>query len=173
MLRAFLIGAAVTAATLPQSIPAQTGAATATKSGKACNLSSPKKRGSAMLGSMLGGLASRTLGRVGGVTSYVPLSQFSSTLTEAIACRLDAREQEKAATATNEAVRGGVGTSSSWASDTRPGVTGSSTVTAATQTAGGGSCVSVNDVIIVNGEETKVSKRMCRQPGASGYVLAA
>ena len=171
MLRVFLIGAAMAAATFPQAVSAQeTGAST---SSKGCKLSAPKKRGSAMLGSMLGGFANRALGRVGGLSSYVPLSQFSSTLTEAIACRLDAKEQEKAAAATNEAVRGGVGTSSSWTSDTRKGVSGSSTVTAATQTADGSSCVSVNDVVIVDGEETKVSKRMCRTPGSSAYVLAA
>src|SRR5918998_283468 len=146
MLRVFLIGAAMTAATFPQAVSAQETAASTPSKG--CKLSEPKKRGSAMFGSMLGGLASRALGRAGGLASYVPLSEFSSTLTEAIACRLDAKEQEKAAAATNEAVRGGVGTSSSWTSETRPGVKGSSTVTAATQTAAGGSCMSVNDVII-------------------------
>ena len=33
--------------------------------------------------------------------------------------------------------------------------------------------MAVNDVIIVNGEETTVSKQMCRAPGATGYTLAA
>jgi hypothetical protein len=33
--------------------------------------------------------------------------------------------------------------------------------------------MTVNDVIIVEGEETTVSKRMCKAPGASGYTLAA
>ena len=124
-----------------------------------------------MLGGMLGGLASRALGR-NYVTSFIPTNTFATMLTDAIACKLDAQEQKQAATATTEAVRGGVGTSSSWTSATRPGVTGSSTVKAATMASNGASCMEVTDVVIVDGEETRVSKRMCRQPGASGYVVA-
>ncbi|MDB5668061.1 MAG: hypothetical protein JWL74_1011 [Alphaproteobacteria bacterium] len=127
-----------------------------------------------MFGSMLGGLAGSALGsRASAVTSYIPLNTVATFLTDAIACRLDSQEQKQAAGATNQAVRGGVGTKSAWTSASRPGVSGSSTVLAQTQTASGGSCMDVNDVIIVNGEETTVSKRMCRAPGASGYVLAA
>ena len=39
--------------------------------------------------------------------------------------------------------------------------------------ADGSKCMLVADVIIVNGEETKVDKKMCRAKGASGYVLSA
>lgn len=139
--------------------------------GKSCKLSEPKKRGSSMLGGMLGGLASRALGR-NYVTSFIPSNTFATMLTDAIACKLDAQEQKQAANATTEAVRGGVGTSSSWTSATRPGVTGTSTVKSQTMASNGASCMDVTDVVIVNGEETTVSKRMCRQPGASGYVVA-
>ena len=125
-----------------------------------------------MLGGMLGRMANRALAQTG-IGGYVPTNTLATTLTDAIACKLDAQEQKQAATATMEAVRGGVGSSSQWTSATRPGVSGSSTVTAQSQTAAGASCMDVNDVIIVNGEETTVSKRMCRAPGASGYTLAA
>lgn len=148
--------------------PAQNGADAAP-----CKLSAPKKRGSSIMGGLLGGLANRALGRAGtSISSYVPVQEFANVLTDAIACRLDAQEQKQAADATNEAVRGGVGTTSSWTSGTRADVSGSSTVTAQTASADGTSCMTVNDVIIVSGEETTVSKRMCRVPGASGYTVA-
>ena len=158
---------------LTVNMPVAAKAQTASEQSKSdgCKLSSPKKRGSSMLGGMLGGLASRALGR-NYVTSFIPTNTFATMLTDAIACKLDAQEQKQAATATTEAVRGGVGTSSSWTSATRPGVTGSSTVKAATTASNGASCMEVTDVVIVDGEETRVSKRMCRQPGASGYVVA-
>lgn len=154
-------------------VPANAQAQPSPEQGKdtSCKLSSPKKRGSSMLGGMLGGLANRALGR-NFVTSFIPTNTFATMLTDAIACKLDAQEQKQAANATTEAVRGGVGTTSNWSSATRPGVTGSSTVKAKTMAANGASCMDVNDVVIVNGEETTVSKRMCRQPGASGYVVA-
>jgi hypothetical protein len=151
---------------------AQTAPATDEAPGKACKLSEPKKRGSSMLGGMLGNMANRALGRTP-LSGYIPTNTLATTLTDAIACKLDAQEQKQAATATTEAVRGGVGSSAQWTSATRPGVSGSSTVTAQTKTAAGATCMDVNDVIIVGGEETTVSKRMCRAPGASGYTLAA
>ncbi|HEY9553810.1 hypothetical protein [Allosphingosinicella sp.] len=138
-----------------------------------CELSAPKKRGSSILGGLLGGFASRALGSTGtSIAGYVPVQEFATVLTDAIACRLDAQEQKQAADATTEAVRGGVGTTSSWTSTTRADVSGSSTVTAQTASADGTSCMTVNDVIIVSGEETTVAKRMCRAPGASGYIVA-
>ena len=125
-----------------------------------------------MFGSMLGGLANRALGRVP-LSGYIPTNTFATMLTDAIACKLDQKEQKQAADATTEAVRGGVGTTSSWTSATRPNVSGSSTVKGQTLAANGASCLSVTDVVIVDGEETTVSKRMCRAPGASGYTVAA
>ena len=70
-------------------------------------------------------------------------------------------------------MRGGVGTSSNWQSESRPNVSGSSTVTGQQARADGSTCLTVRDVVIVNGEETTVPKTMCRAPGASGYTLAA
>ena len=72
--------------------------------------------------------------------------------------------------ATDEAIRGGVGTEASWQSDTRPNVHGSSKVTAQKQLADGSQCMTVTDVVIVDGQETTVPKQMCRAPGKSGYV---
>ena len=39
--------------------------------------------------------------------------------------------------------------------------------------ADGTQCMNVTDIIIVEGEETRVSKRMCKGPGQARYVLAA
>jgi hypothetical protein len=49
-------------------------------------------------------------------------------------------------------------------------VSGKSTVTGEEKLADGGQCMTVNDVVIVDGEETTVPKKMCRAAGASGYV---
>jgi hypothetical protein len=134
----------------------------------------PKKKKSGMFGAIAGGIAGAALGRAGVPTGVIGVSiPVGSLLTDAIISKLDCKEQVQAATATDTAVRGGVGTTSSWESETRPNVSGSSTVVAQNSAARGGSCMTVNDVVIVEGEETTVSKRMCKAPGASGYTLAA
>ncbi len=139
-----------------------------------CDLSGNKKRGSSIAGNILGGLANRAIGgRASAVTSFVPINTFTTALTDAIACKLDQDEQKQAAAATQQAVAGGVGTKTTWTSATRQGVTGSSAVTASNTRADGGTCMTVTDVVIVDGEETNVSKQMCRTPGSSGYVLSA
>src|SRR3546814_4844354 len=75
-----------------------------------CELSAPKKRGSSILGGLLGGFASRALGSTGtSIDGYVPVQEFVTVLTEAIARRLDAQGPKPAADANTEAVRGGVG----------------------------------------------------------------
>ena len=141
---------------------------TAEKGG--CNLSEEKKRNSRMAGNLLGGIANRALG---GRAGFVPVNIFTNALTDAIACQLDKDEQKQAVAATEQAIAGGVGTKTTWTSATRQGVTGSSVVTAANTRSDGASCMTVNDVVIVEGEETTVSKQMCRAPGGSGYVLSA
>jgi hypothetical protein len=52
-------------------------------------------------------------------------------------------------------------------------VTGSSTVNTRNKRADGTTCLAVTDVVIVNGEETRETKNMCRAPGAANYTLAA
>jgi len=152
------------------SAPAQ---ASGTPSSGGCAGGKPKSRGSVLMGHMLGNLANRTVGR-SGVASFVPIPEVTGILTDAIACKLDEGEQKQAASATNAAVRSGeVGSTSSWKSDTREGVSGTSTVTARNEAGDGSSCMQVNDVIIVDGEETTVQKKMCRASGQSGYTLSA
>ena len=75
-----------------------------------------------------------------------------------------------AAKATDDAIRGGVGTEVKWTSESRANVNGTSKVTAQQQLADGGTCMTVTDVVIVDGEETTVPKKMCRARGASGYA---
>lgn len=121
-------------------------------------------------GGILGGVARGALGRFGGAAATV-IMPVGSLLGDAIMNLLDCDEQRKAATATEEAVRGPVGTTSTWRSETRPGhVTGSSTVTAADTSAADGQCVTVTDIVIVDGEETRAPKRMCRRPPSDRYV---
>lgn len=130
--------------------------------------------GKSILGSVLGSVTSSATRNMGGVGYFVPSAAVAGLLTDAIACKLDESEQKQAADATVEATRGEeVGSSASWTSATRDNVSGTSTVRAKTASADGGNCMTVTDVIIVEGEETTVDKRMCRAPGASGYTLAA
>ena len=135
----------------------------------------PKKRGGGgFMRGLAGNLAGRGLGAIGVPSGVAGISlPVSSLITDAIARRLNCKEQVQAAKATTEATRGGVGTTSTWTSESRENVQGSSTVTAQNTRSDGASCMAVNDVVIVNGEETTVSKTMCRAPGASGYTLAA
>jgi surface antigen len=137
---------------------------------------SKKGKGAAILGKIAGNAASRTLNRTS-MSRFVPVSEFSSTLTQSIACRLDPEEQKKAAVATDEALRGNkVGKSTTWQSDTRENVTGTSTVTAAAAPPPGGpaktKCMIVTDFIIVDGEETRAEKKMCKAPGEARYSIA-
>lgn len=134
------------------------------------------KKGSRAGRNILGGILNEALGDAAskaGVYSYVPIAEVSDTLTNAIACKLDPAEQVQAAKATEDAVRGeAVGSTANWTSETREGVSGSSTVIARNDEAGGRQCINVTDFIIVDGEETRATKRMCREPGQPRYTLA-
>ena len=133
--------------------------------------SAKQKKKSKLFGSIIGAVADRTVGS-NAITAYIPYNTMATTLTDAIACKLDKDEQKKAAAATDKVVTRSIGSSESWESETRDGVSGTSTVTASSQIAGGGTCRTVTDVIIVNGEETSVDKKMCRAPGQSAYVVS-
>ncbi len=141
-------------------------------SGQKCQ---KKKKSGGMFGAIAGGIAGTALGGWGGAPGALIAAGLpvASLLTEALINKLDCKEQVQAATATDNAVRGGVGTTSTWESETRPGVKGSSTVRDQRASADGGSCMLITDVVIVDGEETTVPKRMCRKPGGGNYVLAA
>lgn len=170
MSRRFLAIAAVLAASLPAAAaPSAAMAAEAAEQGeqRCANQESRRRRGG-MLGGIGGGLLRQALpGRAGGLANFIPTEQI---LSEAITAMLDCREREQAVNATNEAVRGGVGTTTTWQSETRPGVSGSSVVTAQTREANGGDCMTVTDIIIVNGEETRAPKTLCKRPPSQRYV---
>jgi len=167
MLRVSIIAALVLAVPASPAIPATQDAAQ--EQGK-CDDTPQKKAKRSMLGGMLGGLAGGILGQAGGVaSSFIPVT---SIVADELLKLLDCKEQKQAATATNEAIAGGVGTEVKWQSETRQNVSGSSKVTGEEQLADGGHCVTVTDVVIIDGEETTVPKRMCRGRGDSGYRKA-
>jgi surface antigen len=119
-----------------------------------------KKAKRSVFGGMIGGLTGGILGRAGGMAST--LSPVTAIVTDELLKLLDCKEQRQAANATTEAIRGGVGTEVKWQSESRQNVSGSSKVTGEQQLADGGHCMTVTDVVIIDGEETTVPKRMCR-----------
>ena len=146
-----------------------------TKTTSGCPKGKSKSAGSSILGGMLGSMAGSAVGRTG-IGSFLPMSEFSSMIGNAIACKLDPAEQKQAAAATMQITRGEpkVGETAAWTSQTREQVTGTSTVVARNDaSSGGGRCITVNDVVIVNGEETTANKRMCKMPGSARYTLMA
>jgi surface antigen len=168
MYRAFLLAAPLLL--IPVSLPSTSvdGAAIAqSRTGEQCQR---RNEGRRQAGNAIGGIARGILGRVGGGAANVVMMPMSSMLGDAIMNMLDCREQEQAATATETAVRGGnVGDSATWQSESRPGVTGTSTVTAVNITPGD-DCMTVTDVVIVDGQETSAPKRMCRRPPNNRYM---
>ncbi len=155
---------------------AQRGAETA----EGCEEGSTGDTARGVLGGLLGGAAGRTARRAG-LGSFIPVSDFANELSKEIACKLDPEEQKQAAEATLEATRNGedgiegppVGQTASWSSDTRENVSGTSTVTARETSPDSADCIMVTDVIIVEGEETRAEKRMCRPPGSARYSIVA
>jgi surface antigen len=136
-----------------------------------CADTAEKKAKRSMFGSMLGSIGGSLLGRAGSAGQVISLAMpAASYLSDELLKMLDCKEQKQAAQATEQAMRGGVGTEVSWKSDSRPNVSGKSKVTAQEQLADGGQCLTVTDVVIVDGEETTVPKKMCRQKGGSGYA---
>ncbi|MEH6716482.1 hypothetical protein [Parasphingorhabdus flavimaris] len=137
-----------------------------------CTTDPGKSIGKSILGNMIGDFTRRATRNMGVVGSYIPRAEVADTLTNSIACRLDQDEQLQAAEATRNVTRSeAVGSSAQWKSETRADVSGSSTATAKTQTADGTSCMTITDVIIVDGEETRASKQMCKGRGETRYVV--
>lgn len=133
-----------------------------------------KKKGLAVLGKIAGDYAGRKFSSIA-AARFVPMAEFTTTLTQGIACRLDPDEQKQAATATDEVLRGNkVGKSTTWTSETRENVKGTTTVTAAAPPPAGQAktkCMVVTDVVIVDGEETSAQKTMCRVPPNPRYAI--
>jgi hypothetical protein len=172
MVRALLVAALVTGsvATLAPVVPI-TAAIAATPSTQCADTPQKKARRS-LFGGIASGMLGGILGGSGAGSLAVAALPAASLLSDAIMKMLDCKEQQQAAKATDDALRGGVGTEVAWKSETRPNVTGKSKVTASQQLADGSQCMTVTDVVIVDGEETTVPKRMCRAKGASGYARA-
>lgn len=170
MARAALILALLLATPTIPLLPAN-GAVAQASADQCANETPQKKAKRSMFGNILGSIADNALGRAGVSTSVVGVHlPVGSLLSDAIVSLLDCKEQQQAAAATNEAIRGGVGAEVAWTSQSRPNVRGASKVTAEERLATGGHCLTVTDVVIVDGEETTVPKRMCRGNGQSGYV---
>jgi len=169
LLRALVLAGllAVAPAAMMDSVPA----AAQTSNPHQCADTAEKKARRSMFGSLLGSIGGTVLGQTGVSGTVVSLAlPASSYLTDELLKMLDCKEQQQAAKATDQAIRGGVGTEVSWTSESRPNVSGRSKVTGEEKLADGGQCMTVNDVVIVDGEETTVPKRMCRAKGASGYA---
>ena len=172
MIRTALISASLLILPLP-ALPASAAAAAAfqDEGGDAKKCAPEKKKKRKALGGFLGSMAGSVIGATGVGSGlgglWLPAGEL---LSEAIISMLDCKEQQQAANATNEAVRGGVGSEVAWKSETRANVSGVSKVTGEEKVADGSHCMTVTDVVIVDGEETTASKRMCRAPGASGYA---
>jgi surface antigen len=170
MARALIISGLLAVA--PVAVLSANSAAAQDTSGQKCADTAQKKAKRSMFGSMFGSVAGAVLGSVGGTAGAVASAALpaASMLGEELLRLLDCKEQQQAAKATDDAIRGGVGTEVSWTSESRPNVSGKSKVTAEEKLADGGQCMTVTDVVIVDGEETTVPKRMCRARGASGYA---
>jgi predicted lipid-binding transport protein (Tim44 family) len=147
--------------------------AAASANPRQCAADTPQKKAKrGMFGAMMGSMAGAFLGSAGGVAGTVASVALpaASMLGEELLRLLDCKEQQQAAKATDDAIRGGVGTEVKWTSESRANVTGRSRVTGEQKLADGGQCFTVSDVVIVDGEETTVPKKMCRARGASGYA---
>lgn len=114
-------------------------------------------------------------GLVGALLNRARRMQTGTNITGtmvSIACRLRPEERQAAAEATDRAVaQEVVGATAQWVSPTRPEVSGSSTVTAMNSQPNGATCLDVSDVVIIDGEEALMTKRMCRAPGETRYIL--
>lgn len=180
---ALLLGAIALAAT---PLPAEAQLGNIFNSGKrgadkadACGKGKKGDKGRGIMGGLLGGAVDE-LARGAGLPSFVPVPDFSDQLTESIACRLDPEEQKQAAEATlaitrtdEEGAQPEVGASAAWTSNTRDDVRGTSTVTSRQASSGDADCITVTDVVIIEGEEARAEKRMCRAPGAARYSIVA
>ena len=85
-----------------------------------CQDNAQKQAKRSMFGSILGGIAGGVLGRSGvGSEVYSLAMPAASYLGDELLKLLDCKEQQQAATATDEAIKGGVGTEVKWTSDSR------------------------------------------------------
>jgi len=114
--------------------------------------------------------------RMSAMTRKIPLIgdkmvDTANSLSQAFACRLYPEEQKQAAEATQEVARSEeVGRKVEWQSTVRANVSGSSTIAAKNTLPNGTPCLTITDVAIVDGDEIRLSKKMCKLPGAHRYT---
>ena len=178
MSRRILLTAALVVASTSPVLPPAISTASAQGAGSGCQQQTPARQARrSIMGGIAGGLIGRAVGSnsvTSTLNSWIPAQTM---LTDALLNLLDCQEQQKAAQATEQvttqAETQGAGARVAWRSDSRPGVSGTSTVTAVDNPGQGGRrCMTVTDVVIVDGEETTVPKRMCRQPPSTRYARA-
>ena len=182
MLRVALITSSLLLTTAAPVLPlaaAGSGAATAQVGSRQCEQTPARSARRGIFGAIGRAVANSVLGSnsvTRTISSILPAQQM---LTDALINLLDCGEQQKAAKATEDvttqAEARGAGATVAWRSESRPGVSGRSTVTsvdAAGNGAGGGDrrCMTVTDIVIIDGEETSMPKRMCRQPPSRRYA---
>lgn len=145
--------------------------------GQSCEQTPARQTRRSILGSIGGALVGRALGSNSVTSTVGSVVPVQSMLSDAIMNLLDCDEQQKAAQATEQlterAERGGVGTSVEWRSETRPNVRGRSEVTsidAAPASPQGARCMIVTDIVIIDGQETAMPKRMCRTPPSTRWA---
>lgn len=130
-----------------------------------------RKRGG-VLGSILGGVAGQAAG-LDGIGTLLAAGA-GGVLVGEIACQLTKEEQEEAVAATRAVTeQEEVGAVAEWKSPTREGVSGSSTVTALASRPNGRKCMTITDIAIIEGEETRIEKQMCKSRGDKAYALEA
>lgn len=115
--------------------------------------------------------------RMASITRKIPLVgdflvDSANNLSQAVSCRLYPEEQEQAAEATQAATQSGeIGKTVAWQSTVRENVSGSSTISSKNALPDGTPCMVLADIVIVDGEELRVSKTMCKLPGAARYTI--
>lgn len=113
-------------------------------------------------------------GRLLGWARDLPTNTGVADAIVVIGCSLEPEERRRAAEARDRAAeQDEVGATAQWTSETRPEVSGSSTVTARNSQPNGSTCLDITDVVIIDGEEQRAVRTMCREPGQSRYVLRA
>ena len=178
MLRTALISASLIVASAVPVLPgASAAAAQSTVGSRQCGQSPARNTRRGLLGGIGGAIAGGLLGSnrvTSTISSFLPVQ---SMLTSALMNLLDCDEQKKAAKATEDVTARaevqGAGSKVAWRSGSRSNVSGVSEVTEVDRAPQGGKrCMKVRDVVIIDGEETTMQKRMCKQPPSPRYAMA-
>ena len=124
MMRALLIAALVLAPAATV-LPIRRGSGPCGRATRSATDTPQKKAKRSMFGGMLGGMPAAFSRSPVGNMAIVALPVGSNLLSDEILKLLDCKEQQQAANATDEAIRGGVGTEVKWKSESRANVSGS------------------------------------------------